>query len=373
MITIPVVAFSQSDITIYVGKIGVCDLMKIGVIDSWDSDKGWDIQCQGYQRESYEKHYKAIGKFLRDNPFAVLPTSILLSARTSERGELTFRVICDAQDHALGYLEIPEPYEIYVVDGQHRLQGFMYAIKELGEERVQDFLLPIIVLNDVGKVEELAQFHLINDRQKRIPTNLALALLGTVVEDQPHIANMLVGPKNAWKMKAIMITIALNEGTESDNVWSGIISLPNEPKGTDIAIGLASFVNSLQPFYSGKYPHKLSNDQLRAYLITFWYALSQIVPLAFQSPRAYVIRRTTGVYSLNRVAAELARQKPDILGASWKDILQILKADGIHMIDYIWSTGEKLAKEYRGHSRFRDLADEILIEMGLQPSRPFKK
>ena len=348
-------------------------MLKVGVIESWDPDKGWDIEIQGYQRESYEKHYKAIGKFLRDNPSALLPTSILLSVRTRERGELNFHIISDAADHALGYLEIPEPYEVYVVDGQHRLLGFIHAIKDLAEEKLQDFLLPVVVLHDVGKVEELAQFHLINDRQKRIPTNLALALLGTVVEDQPDVAKMLVGPKSMWKMKAIMITISLNEGRESENVWTGIISLPNERKGAVVAIGLASFVNSLQPYFSGRYPHKLSNEELRDYLIRFWHALNEIMPEAFQSPRDYVVQRTTGVYSLNRVGAELARQKTEVLTASSKEIKPFLEADRVHMNDNMWISGGELAREYRGHQRFRDLADEILTEMGLEPSRPTKK
>jgi len=206
------------------------DLYEVGVIESWDSAKGWDIGTQGYQRESYEKHYKGIAKFLRDTPNPLLPTSILLSARTREQGELKFDIIRDSGGDAFGYLEIPDAYTLYVVDGQHRMQGFMYAVNELEQDNLRDFLLPVILICDAGKVEELSQFHLINDRQKRISTNLALALLGTVVQDRPSVAQMLVGSRGMWKMRAIMITIALNEGTEPQNVWMGRVSLPNEPR-----------------------------------------------------------------------------------------------------------------------------------------------
>lgn len=373
MVRIPVIRFKQSYATLYVGKIRVSELRQFGIIESWDPDKGWDIAVQGYQRASYEKHYIAIAKFLRYNPDTLLPTSILLSARTREQGELNFEVLQEFGDHAFGYLEIREAYPLYVVDGQHRLLGFDHAIEILQQKSLQDFLLPVVILYDADKVEELTQFHLINDRQKRIATNLALALLGTVVEDRPDVAKMLVGPKSLWRMKAIAITILLNEGTESENVWSARISLPNEPRGPAVAVSLASFVKSLQPYFSGRYPHKLSNEELRYYLITFWSALNRVMPESFRFPREYVIQRTTGVYSLNRVGAELARQKPDILKASSDEIKALLEDDKVHMGANKWISGGKFAQEYRGHQRFRDLADEILIAMGLEPSRPPKK
>lgn len=372
MIRIPAVRFRQSDVTLYVGNMRASDLCKLGVIESWDYEKGWDIEAQGYQRESYVKHYKAIAGFLKDTPNALLPTSILLSARTREQGELNFDVISESIDHSLGYLEIPDTYTVYVVDGQHRMQGFMYAIDHFKEDRLRDFLLPVVVLCDADKIEELSQFHLINDRQKRISTNLALALLGTVVEDRPSVAAMLVGLRGVWKMKAIMIVIALNEGTERENVWAAKISLPNEPRGPAVAATLASFVNSLQPFFSATYPHELSNLQLREYLIRFWSALNAIIPNAFRSPRDYVIQRTTGVYSLNRVAAELAKQRSKLLKASSTELEPFLRANKIHMSDNMWTRGGTLAQGYRGHARFRDLADEILAAMGLESSRPSK-
>ena len=372
MIRIPAVRFRQSNVTLYIGNMRASDLYEVGVIESWDSAKGWDIGTQGYQRESYEKHYKGIAKFLRDTPNALLPASILLSARTREQGELKFDIIRESGGHAFGYLEIPDAYMLYVVDGQHRMQGFMYAVNDLEQDNLRDFLLPVTLICDADKIEELSQFHLINDRQKRISTNLALALLGTVVEDQPSVAKMLVGPQGMWKMKAIMIAMALNEDTEPKNVWAGRISLPNEPKGPVFAATLASFVNSIQPFFSGTYPHKLSNPQLVDYLIRFWSALNAIIPKPFQSPKNYVIQKTTGVYSLNRVAAELARQKSEALQASSAEIEPFLRADKVHMSENIWTSGAILAQEYRGHARFRDLADEILTAMGLEPSRPKK-
>jgi len=372
MIRIPSLRFQQADTTLYVGNISASALYNIGVIESWDPNRAWDIGQQGYQRESYEDHYKSIAKFLRDNPNALLPTSILLSARTREMGVLNFNVVAEHEDHAFGYLEIPDARLLYIVDGQHRMLGFKHAIEEFGQLRLGDYLLPVVVLCHSDKVEELSQFHLINDKQKRIATNLALALLGTVVEDQPNIAKMLLGSKNIWKMKPIMISIALNEDKGHMNVWSGRIGLPNEPKGTVFAVSLASFVNSLKPFFLVDYPHKLENVQLMDYLIRFWAALNSMLPNAFQHTKDYVIQKTTGVYSLNRVAAELARQKSVVLKASPKEIAPFLFVDKTHMDDTIWQSGGTLAREYRGHARFRDLADEILEAMGLEPSRPKK-
>lgn len=372
MIRIPSLRFRQADTILYIGTISASELCDIGVIESWDPDKGWDIDQQGYQRESYKDHYKSIAKFLRDNPNALLPTSVLLSARTHESGVLNFDVMDEHEDHPFGYLEIPDARLLYIVDGQHRMLGFKHAIEEFGKPGLGDYVLPVVVLCDADKVEELSQFHLINDKQKRIATNLALALLGTVVEDQPNIAKMLLGSKNTWKMKPIMIAIVLNEDKEHMNVWSGRIGLPNEPAGTVFAVSLASFVNSLKPFFLADYPHKLENVQLMDYLVRFWAALNSILPKGFESPRDYVVQRTTGVYSFNRVAAELARQKSHVLGAPSKDIELFLRADRVHMKDSMWIAKGELAAKYRGHQRFRDLADEILEEMGLEPSRPKK-
>jgi DGQHR domain-containing protein len=370
MIKIPVVRFTQAKVTFYVGNIKASELCAIGVIDSWDSDKGWNIDKQGYQRESYPQHYKAIAVFLRNNPTALLPSSILLSARRGELGELKFDVTNEAADHAFGYLEIPKGRNLYLVDGQHRMLGLRHAINEFKEKRLEDFLLPVVVLYDADKIEELSQFHLINDRQKRIATNLAQALLGTVLEEYPGVSKMLLGSKGMWSMKATMIAVSLHEGKEPGNVWSGRMTLPNEPKGPLAAASLSSFVNSLKPFFSATYPHKMNNDELRDYLIRFWSALKLTLPKSFSSPKDYVIQRTTGVYSLHWMASELAKQKPKVLTASPAAIKPLLETDHVHMTESMWVKKGTLAKEYRGNARFRDLADEILSQMGLAQSRP---
>ncbi|MDM8000398.1 MAG: DGQHR domain-containing protein [Dehalococcoidia bacterium] len=370
MIEIPSVRFRQANVTFYVGNIKASDLCTVGVIESWDSAKGWDIDVQGYQRESYPSHYKAIAGFLKDNPNALLPSSILLSARKNELGELKFKVMSDAIDHAFGYLQIPEGRVLYVVDGQHRMHGLNHAIKEFRQKRLRDFLLPVVVLYDADKIEELSQFHLINDRQKRIPTNLAQALLGTVIDNHPSVSKMLLGRKGVWWMKAIMIAVSIHEGKEPENVWSGRITLPNEPKGQVAGASLSSFAKSLQPFYSDTYPHKMDNDKLRAYLIRFWSAVKLTVPESFSSTRDYVIQRTTGVYSLHWVSSELAKQKPKVLKASPTEIKSLLEVDHVHMVASAWAKKGELAQNYRGNARFRDLADEILEKLGFEPSRP---
>jgi len=372
VVKIPVIRFQQADRTLYVGKMSASDLYTIGVIDSWDPAKGWDVEVQGYQRKSYEDHYKGIGRFLSDNPDALLPTSILLSARTRERGVLQFEPAGDDSDHTFGYLVVPDGRLLYVVDGQHRMLGFDDAIRERGQAGLKDYLLPVVVLGDADKVEELCQFHLINDRQRRIATSLALALLGTVVHDQPSIAKMLVGPRSMWKMRAISVTIALNEDRDVRNVWVNRIGLPNEPRGTTYAVSLAAFVKSLGPFFAKGYPHKLTNAELGDYLVRFWAALRAILPRPFQSPKEYVIQKTTGVGSLNRVAAELARQRKDVLTATSDGIEPYLRANEERMKDSVWVSRGPLAQEFRGDARFRDLADEILEGMGLTPSRPKK-
>ena len=370
MIQIPAVRFLQSEVTLYVGYMRASDLCENGVIDTWDSAKGWDIQDQGYQRESDKKHFKAIAKFLTGSESVLLPTSLLISARTAEQGQLAFAVISESGDHAFGYLEVPDAHPLYIVDGQHRMLGFKHAREELGQDSLGDFRLPVVILCDADKVGELTQFHLVNSRQKKIATNLAFALLGTVVEDRPSIAQMLVGPRGAWKMRALTIAVALNEAKDPQNVWEGRISLPNEPKTPTAAATLASFVNSLKPFFSRAYPHSLGNAELEGYLNKFWSALNAIMPKPFKSPRDYVIQRTTGVYSLNRVAAELARQETQVLRVSPQEIQRFLTADKVNMTEEVWINGGRLAQDYRGHARFRDLADEILKAMGLEPSRP---
>ena len=138
--------------------------------------------------------------------------------------------------------------------------------------------MPLIVLY-VGKVEELRQFHLINDRQRRISTSLAYALLATAASGDERVARTLI-PRKEWLLPATKLAIDLSERSP----WIGPVKLPNDPPDPMRFATLNSLANSLQYFVSNRDRVSISQAQAVGFLERFWTGLQSLMPNAFRNP-----------------------------------------------------------------------------------------
>lgn len=127
----------------------------------------------GYQRPGSATRMKVFGNFVKDSPLSVVPP-VVLSGRDAwkfvGKGEL-------------GEVEVYGPAAI--VDGQHRMGGYVYLYENEGILRYVDFIL----LVGLKREDEVAEFLSINETQKGVPKSLNV-LLGQSDEAILGVAQM---------------------------------------------------------------------------------------------------------------------------------------------------------------------------------------
>lgn len=109
----------------------------------------------GYQRPGSAARMRAFARFLEDNPLFVVPPVML-----SGRGRWVFK------GETVGQLEIHG--EAAIIDGQHRVGGFVYQYAQDGIVRPMDFIcIPSLDLDSEKK-----EFTTINNTQRGVPKSL---------------------------------------------------------------------------------------------------------------------------------------------------------------------------------------------------------
>jgi DNA sulfur modification protein DndB len=113
----------------------------------------------GYQRPGSPSRMRAFMKFLLGHPDHVVPPILL-----SGRGNWTFQA--GPHNNHVGTLRIDAPAAI--IDGQHRVGGFVALFEEHNE--IRD--VPFILLNGLSIDQELKEFVVVNNSQKGVPKSL---------------------------------------------------------------------------------------------------------------------------------------------------------------------------------------------------------
>jgi DGQHR domain-containing protein len=367
-IEIPVVKLIQQGKTIYVGKMKAGDLLSHGIPTEWDPGIGWDLQQQGYQRSPDKKHYTRIGNFLKNEGDPLLPTAALLAAREHAYGLLNFTSIPNHPD--LGIIKLQEARNLFIVDYQHRWRGLDYAINNLGCSKLSNFQIPVIIMADVSNYEEIRQFYLINNKQKKINTDLALALLQTMstAATDKELENF-VGPSFRYRIRATRLAFKIAEKPQGQ--WVGKIIEPNIPANGNQVISIKSFVDSLKPILVKTSPVKnKTDDELIPMIQNYWDSIQTILPNAINNPLNHSIQQAIGVFVMHRLAGKkifaICKTKNDFSSShisslllDAKNKLQALPPEHHYLDEQFWVTGG-LAKTYSSSSGQNDLADKII-------------
>lgn len=360
ILQIPVIRITQQGKKIYIGKMTAKDILDRCITTEWDSDLGWDLNKQGYQRAPNKKHYIRIANFLKEEGDPLLPTSALLSAREDEYGIIDF-VAYDNAHPDIGRVSIPEERLIFIVDYQHRWRGLKYAVENLKCSNLLDFQVPVIIMADVSRYEEIRQFYLINSKQKRVNTDLGLALLQTMASQatEEELLNF-VGPGNRYRIRATRLTFTIAGKTEGP--WAGKIIDPNMiPVGNQV-VSIKSFVDSLQPVLSRTSPvYMKTDDEVVQIILDYWSGIEQLMPNAFVSPKDYAVQATVGVFVMHRVAAKkVLRDCVQQNDMSSTNVTQLLKkASAQYMNENFWKAGGP-TKPYSSGSGVKELAEMII-------------
>ena len=271
-IQIQVSRFEQNGQVMFVGMMNSSDIIRIADVDVRDEQ----TNPNGYQRYRDESRCRRIAEFINE-PTSALPGSILLNLR----GSATF--VSDSEEDSHGMLLIPNRKgTAWIVDGQHRMGGFEYTERE--------FMLPVVLFENLPRRQEMINFSIINDTQKGINTSLTLSLLGELRENIED-----------WKIQAHDIAYQLNR--DPDSPWFERINMTGA-KGMHRPVNLASFANALKPLLRqhGFFQTMDLNDQVLL-LKRFWNATRDMFPDAWSEPRRHILLKTLGVYAMSQVAA----------------------------------------------------------------------
>lgn len=121
---------------------------------------------EGYQRPGSLSRMRAFARFLKDHPNSIIPPILL-----SGRGNWHFKPNGEGQE--VGKLIIQE--KAAILDGQHRLGGFVHLYESEDDVREISFIL----LPDLDPEEEKKEFLVVNNTQKGVPKSLTIYLEDT--------------------------------------------------------------------------------------------------------------------------------------------------------------------------------------------------
>jgi DGQHR domain-containing protein len=112
---------------------------------------------EGFQRELDKKRAIEIAAYI-DSGLGTIPSSIVLSAQEDAN------LIYNSSKKTIGFDGIQKAF--LIIDGQHRVYGFMHAKKA--------FRVPVIIYSGLSKRDETRLFIDINSKQKGVPPELLL-------------------------------------------------------------------------------------------------------------------------------------------------------------------------------------------------------
>jgi len=309
---IPAVRLVQKGTTMYLAALTVEQLELCG-IDRWDPKRTgtWKGRpWKGYQRSTIPSKVRSLAQYL-ERKDGILPVAGLLNVRT--KGALRFSAP-RTRGPSIGKLTIPDDTNLWVVDMQHRLEGIR---KAHSRGLLQQFPVPVLITEGLSQVDEATQFYIINTQSKRMNVDLTRRLLIEHNRIQ-HLTNV---PR--WQLRAVHIAIRLNTRIKS-NPWYGRIREPESERMRDHVATEKSFVPSLTWLLNAPAAQNKAVGHLARFLANYWESIRANIPGAFQTPRSYLIQKTTGMYAFHRLAPFVYRRYRNRSVATYRRIFRPL-------------------------------------------------
>ena len=258
---------------------------------------------EGYQRKASSARARDFARYI-GKAKGISPTTVLLNVR-GELGEFT------PIKGAFGTLNLPDQSTLWLVDGQHRMEGFQELLTSDTYTVNGQFEIPAIIMAERNEYEEAKQFIIINKTQKGVRPDLAERFIARLarkegVQDLYNLPRATTRDLD-WRPRATEIVDILDQkkgATQTDdfygNPWFGRIQMPNEPKGENV-VSQKAFEDSLKPILNSDFIRSYSPDEVAVMLVRYWRALKNILPHAFDDPKSYVLQRTMGVFVFHRI------------------------------------------------------------------------
>jgi DNA phosphorothioation-associated DGQHR protein 1 len=253
-VSVPALEVTQPFGVFYVAKLQASTLLDVTFADplrvTGDITAENVYQLKGAQRTQQLKRLRAIADFIETTE-AAFPNSIILGANYNEDGELEeneevrWKIDLRTGDDCLRLI-IPTNQKLAsIIDGQHRLNGFVQA----REDRLAMELLCAVYL-DIPYPYQAYIFATINFNQKKVDRSLAYELFGISLDDEPA---------ESWSpdKTAVFLCRKLNMDVESPLHQHIIIAAQNEevlfrnkPRGVQWAVSTATVVDGILKLFS---------------------------------------------------------------------------------------------------------------------------
>ena len=275
---------------------------------------------QGYQRPLTPSRLRQVSAYMREEE-GVLPTSLLLCIRQPDQA--TFEPAgAGSGGGEPGMLTIPPGVMMWVVDGQHRLFGLERALTKDKARWVADYPLPVTIVEGIDAYEEMRYFHVINTRQKGVPTDVVDRHLLTMRETEGAVLLEREGERNYLRGRSTKLCDVLNSDPSSP--WYGTILMPGEKRRPHHLMRQHGMVFSLDPVVRDTFVKRLTDEEAGKLLLNYWCAARDRWQSAFDQPQEYVIQKTLGAGALHQVfpdVLELCRSGDDFSREKMADIL----------------------------------------------------
>ncbi|MDO8614753.1 MAG: DGQHR domain-containing protein [Dehalococcoidia bacterium] len=275
---------------------------------------------RGYQRPVTASRLRQLSGYMQSEE-GMLPTSVLLCIRQPHRAAFQPDAGANGSGDS-GLLTIPPDVPLWVVDGQHRLFGLERALKKDKVKWLADYPLPLVIVEGIDAYEEMRYFHVINTRQKGVPTDVVDRHLLAMREAEGPALLEREGERSYARARATKLTDLLNGDASSP--WRGMIRLPGEALQARHMMRQHSMVTSLDPVVNDGFVRRLGDDEAGKLLLNYWNAARERWLSAFETPREYVIQRPLGAGGLHQIfpdVLELCRAADDFSAAKIYDVL----------------------------------------------------
>lgn len=239
----------------------------------------------GYQRPGSAARMRAFARFLEDNPLFVVPPVVL-----SGRGEWYL------DEDTVGELQIFG--EAAIIDGQHRVGGYVYQYKEDSVVRPVDF----ICIPSLDLESEKHEFMIINNTQRGVPKSL------TVIIEESDEA---------------LVALELDE--REDSPFRGRISRAQRRKGHLFSTA-AMAKNVGRTFRHGAFSD-VDVDKKIDLMIGYWNIIADYFPEPWSEiekgkPEDYKLLETTGLIAWSLTASDILGPAfaPDTRTMDWEQV-----------------------------------------------------
>ena len=225
----------------------------------------------------------------------------------------------------LGFLKFTTDQTLWlsVTDGGTRLDAVKSALS-LGLINDKN-TIDVRVFVGLSLGEEVAHFLLINEKQKRVRTDLSLRVVQRKLDDgelsdrELTVLTTVVPDTDAWRYEASRLASHLN--TQGDSVWNGLIQMPNDPIVRPIK--LQAFLTSLKPLLTNADLNSIlaelersgslmvagtrvsRADYLCRVIKNFWSAAAEVNPKAHEEPQTNVLWGSIGVSAAHAALAPI--------------------------------------------------------------------